>query len=604
MEVWLESLSLHLSVNIPLPADLLFDIQHYRGTSPSSSGSTTPEGITSGHRSPALEPIKEGKLAATGHRTNNSVNDVKKTVSSENLKPIIKVSSADNIVKSNEIQLKPIIKISGNEILSRSSENCYIKLNHSYEEEFSTKSCENVMYDVKDTDISAEAVILHPTYENLGFLLNDRNFSQEKEICDKKLQNSTKLGKQINMPMVCGKVGEYRDATDGAITENNLRKNSHSTNKFRRMPKNFTRNCLDAEKFDFSEPTHKTSETHQENSNFIICDNIKQLGKRNTLEISKSGKNSEGKFLNLSLKALKNSSDPSKVTQKFIGCIPKSDINQEPLTCTKQKFNSRTDEGKHKKNVNFGIKRNMKPSPNRQLLEPIFQNTHSPPKVRNYENLNDLHSNQLTSNLNVRTEDDLDQTRNSRSKSNIPDVVSSTLKDVPPRTLQESSIKDNTMSKIVEKTDERALNPFSINKSIFKGVNSCENVDKNHQIFPVKASNKNKSTLEGSNVFQSSVHTTRGTPVLRKRFESDNVKESCPTILKQEPLAKDEFSYARPSTSGLVRNIIDSLNRRDHPKVEFRKKTSFERSSLKVTGSPKVKVTGIRSSSPEEFTEL
>ncbi|XP_074030195.1 LIM domain kinase 1 isoform X2 [Leptinotarsa decemlineata] len=63
MEVWLESLSMHLSVGMPLPPDLLFDIQHYRGLSPSSSGSTTPEGIPSGHRSPALEPICEATPA-------------------------------------------------------------------------------------------------------------------------------------------------------------------------------------------------------------------------------------------------------------------------------------------------------------------------------------------------------------------------------------------------------------------------------------------------------------------------------------------------------------------------------------------------------------
>lgn len=62
MEVWLESLSMHLSVGMPLPADLLFDILHYRGVSPASSGSTTPEGIPPGHRSPALEPICEKKL--------------------------------------------------------------------------------------------------------------------------------------------------------------------------------------------------------------------------------------------------------------------------------------------------------------------------------------------------------------------------------------------------------------------------------------------------------------------------------------------------------------------------------------------------------------
>lgn len=44
MEVWLESLSMHLAVGMPLPPDLVFDIHHYSGLSPSSSGSTTPEG--------------------------------------------------------------------------------------------------------------------------------------------------------------------------------------------------------------------------------------------------------------------------------------------------------------------------------------------------------------------------------------------------------------------------------------------------------------------------------------------------------------------------------------------------------------------------------
>lgn len=112
MEVWLESLSMHLSVGMPLPADLLFDIQHYRGISPSSSGSTTPEGISSGHRSPALEPITEGK--PTMPQKTSSSNDIKKMSSMENLKPIIKVSSADNLV-NKENPLKPIIKVSSND---------------------------------------------------------------------------------------------------------------------------------------------------------------------------------------------------------------------------------------------------------------------------------------------------------------------------------------------------------------------------------------------------------------------------------------------------------------------------------------------------------
>ncbi|RZC39440.1 LIM domain kinase 1, partial [Asbolus verrucosus] len=128
MEVWLESLSMHLSVGMPLPPDLLFDIQHYRGISPSSSGSNTPDSIPSGHRSPALEPIKEGKMAS----------------SAENLKPIIKVSSAES--------LKPMIKVSSAENLLNNSE----KVDDSKIQDF-------------------------PNYENIDFLKNDCVYAGDAE---------------------------------------------------------------------------------------------------------------------------------------------------------------------------------------------------------------------------------------------------------------------------------------------------------------------------------------------------------------------------------------------------------------------------------------
>ncbi|XP_015593503.1 LIM domain kinase 1 isoform X2 [Cephus cinctus] len=57
MEVWLEGLAMHLSVGVPLPSDLEFDIRHYTGPSPSSSESTTPETLA-----PQLKPIKEGQI--------------------------------------------------------------------------------------------------------------------------------------------------------------------------------------------------------------------------------------------------------------------------------------------------------------------------------------------------------------------------------------------------------------------------------------------------------------------------------------------------------------------------------------------------------------
>lgn len=104
--MWLESLSMHLSVGMPLPSDLLFDIQHYRGISPSSSGSTTPEGITSGHRSPALEPITEGRPAVT---KTSSAHDIKKIASTENVKPIIKV--VEDTKPNLKIEVEKIVPI-------------------------------------------------------------------------------------------------------------------------------------------------------------------------------------------------------------------------------------------------------------------------------------------------------------------------------------------------------------------------------------------------------------------------------------------------------------------------------------------------------------
>ncbi|XP_050457905.1 LIM domain kinase 1 isoform X1 [Cataglyphis hispanica] len=61
MEVWLEGLAMHLSVGAELPADLDFDIRNYKGPSPSSSESTTPE---------TLKPIKEGQVHQEKKRSN------------------------------------------------------------------------------------------------------------------------------------------------------------------------------------------------------------------------------------------------------------------------------------------------------------------------------------------------------------------------------------------------------------------------------------------------------------------------------------------------------------------------------------------------------
>ncbi|OXU31192.1 hypothetical protein TSAR_001653 [Trichomalopsis sarcophagae] len=57
MEVWLEGLAMHLSVDAPLPSDLEADIKNYAGPSPSSSESTTPDVL-----SPQLKTITEGQV--------------------------------------------------------------------------------------------------------------------------------------------------------------------------------------------------------------------------------------------------------------------------------------------------------------------------------------------------------------------------------------------------------------------------------------------------------------------------------------------------------------------------------------------------------------
>lgn len=108
MEIWLESLSMHLSVGMPLPSDLLFDILHYRGVSPSSSGSTTPEGIPT-----TLEPISEKKPQITPptefpnyenidflkNDTNFIKNDTPKEIAIQTLKTDNKPDSSNNNMK-------------------------------------------------------------------------------------------------------------------------------------------------------------------------------------------------------------------------------------------------------------------------------------------------------------------------------------------------------------------------------------------------------------------------------------------------------------------------------------------------------------------------
>nr|CAD7205412.1 unnamed protein product [Timema douglasi]CAD7415814.1 unnamed protein product [Timema poppensis] len=50
---------MHLSVGMPLPHNLEFDIYNYTGRSPNSSESSTPEALTPAVNPPALQPINE-----------------------------------------------------------------------------------------------------------------------------------------------------------------------------------------------------------------------------------------------------------------------------------------------------------------------------------------------------------------------------------------------------------------------------------------------------------------------------------------------------------------------------------------------------------------
>ncbi|XP_044740456.1 LIM domain kinase 1 isoform X2 [Chrysoperla carnea] len=102
MEVWLESLSMHLSVGKSLPSDLVFDIYHFQGLSPSSSGSTTPE---------ILAPIKERQGSIKKCPSDcvivcNSEDEPDKSVSAKNETNKRAVTSLNIILNPPEEQTK------------------------------------------------------------------------------------------------------------------------------------------------------------------------------------------------------------------------------------------------------------------------------------------------------------------------------------------------------------------------------------------------------------------------------------------------------------------------------------------------------------------
>nr|CAD7415324.1 unnamed protein product [Timema cristinae]CAD7435112.1 unnamed protein product [Timema monikensis] len=73
LEVWLEGVSMHLSVGMPLPHNLEFDIYNYTGRSPNSSESSTPEALTPAVNPSALQPINERESFLPKPRTPSPV---------------------------------------------------------------------------------------------------------------------------------------------------------------------------------------------------------------------------------------------------------------------------------------------------------------------------------------------------------------------------------------------------------------------------------------------------------------------------------------------------------------------------------------------------
>ncbi|KAG4079659.1 hypothetical protein HA402_010439 [Bradysia odoriphaga] len=95
LEVWLESLAIHTSVGHRLPTDLIFDIDHYKGSaSRESSLSSTPDGTPPACKTPRLR-TPDGLKSPVNHETNSSLNlAIDKTNSELD-------SKCDNSSKSN-----------------------------------------------------------------------------------------------------------------------------------------------------------------------------------------------------------------------------------------------------------------------------------------------------------------------------------------------------------------------------------------------------------------------------------------------------------------------------------------------------------------------
>lgn len=646
-EVWLESLSMHLSVGIQLPSDLVFDIDHYTGQSPSSSGSTTPEGLPSGCRSPILEPICEGK---TSTLRKDSEGDTKIMLSAENLKPIIKVSSADNLISGKrQHNIKPILKNNANTTLSKSYENCSKSSENKYQDDITcTKSCEDFNWSniedqndlvVKDdvlevqnkSDINDQKQSL-PDYENINFLRNDSAFLTDSDkligiepLKDLKKENS----KNIHLETLdsCTQDKKLKNCNITNSSKGNIYKESRGfLVPLRKVPKNFTRNQFLKENLSKSEVSDNTKSnlTVDCEPHSSVKDRIKFLSKKSTFEVNKPNKsivntqqNSSStlnKLSNLSLQNMNlksNTLPPSSVTQKYVN-------SSKPKAPTKRKS----------ENSILGSEKFCSTSPLDNTISDLSYSSH------------------ISSIPESSTSSCEDQKGVSRLH-DIPDIVSSTLN----RTLKQTCPNEPVVSTdlegldfsipksrtFVKPLDNKSSNTpikspnsgsnFCINRNIFKTGNevlrnkSTERISKSTQKPPIQFENfkpkleKIAQTKDSASSILQTQHKEKVIIPFKQKYVSSTepIETKCvpSCITKNFSLnTSNTPDFSKPTNSGsssnsVVKNIIQTLNRRDTNKLDFRNRNSYGRSSLKVMGNPKVDISSsVRCSSPEEFTAL
>lgn len=583
--MWLESLSMHLSVGMALPPDLLFDIHHYRGVSPSSSGSTTPEGIPSGHRSPALEPIREGKMATTTKSMEKlSKNGEKLQKNGENLKPIIKVSSAENLLNNRRDSiLKPIIKVSSSDALIEKIVN-----------ESNAKSCENIgekkviRYDPLITEkiegILRDETRDFPNYENIDFLKNDAAFvgDAEKPICIQKLgdvdlKKDTERGYCSLSNVLPKKCPVHQD--------NNLKDSNKFNIHLRKVPKNFTRNR-------FVKEIKENALRDDESSS--VRDKIKFLAKSRTFDVNPLSSTGKVSNLNLDCIGLKSTTLPSQVTEKYVNKTKNVNVhNAKPC------------------NLPGLYQRSLSNLERCDSVPDVVSSTLSGKSSCGIEKAMDRTPFSIDRQIFGRSESILEENRRqgynrcslTRRKYTKDSENSPLLRRTP--VLQRCTTAKPEESKdgedretISQKCEFPSLSPELVeNKTDFRLYSDNSNLDQTELRLcspPVEKTMTKPKTIMDS---EKPSLLTKLTPILQRRsgfLRLDQTSTTSPILAKK----------LSSSSSGIVRNMVDSLNRKGG--LSLGSRGSYGRSSLKVTGSARVDLKSVgRSCSPtEEYTAL